>query len=100
MRRLILLALVAFQLTGCSSFRHSTEASVAAPILLAELPEQARSCQGPAPIVIDPEAAFVSADDLYKGWGRDRKRLAVCKRVNDSLLIYFDTLKAGFEPKK
>ena len=91
--------LVAFQLTGCGFFKTSTKASPTQQIVLQDLPPEARSCKGPAEIVIVPGETVASPEYLFKGWGRDRKRLGVCKRVNDSLLVYIDTLQSGFNPK-
>lgn len=86
---------VVFLLTGCGNWNNSAKPSLTEAFVLPELPATAHACERPAALSYTAQQGYVSPDDLLKGWARDRKRLSVCKAVNESLLSYIETLRTS-----
>lgn len=77
-------AICALALTGCAAFRPSTEA----PIVLATLPEQVKSCADPVPL---PDRALSRAE-VESLWAHDRVALAKCGLSLNALVTHYQVL--------
>lgn len=73
-------------LTACAASTPSIEARISLP----ELPAEVKTCEGPLRVPhVDANQAQVE-----KWWRQDRKRLVICRKTNESLVLFYEDLKA------